>query len=173
MLAGVHAHARRADVSLRDVTIARDGKRRLASANDVTHRKRTDEFWEILKKSVSWDKTPEELRWDLPRRKDGWFSLARWVLCGGCHTCWVGWGSDEKASIERLYLSPYVETFNSKVIKVFVPELRSRYVFFEFQDSFYLFGHSMYVSYIAISWLWYTYWITIIYVSNKWNHSIV
>ena len=38
-------------------------------------------------------------------------------------------GGDGKDSIERLCLSPYVETFNSKVIKVFIPELRSRISF--------------------------------------------
>ena len=38
-----------------------------------------------------------------------------------------------------MYLSPYVEEpLNSKVIKGFVPELRSRYVFFEFRDSYVL-----------------------------------
>ena len=48
------------------------------------------------------------------------------------------WG-DGKVIIERLCLSlPYVETFNSKVIKGFVPELRSRYVFFLFRDSYVL-----------------------------------
>ena len=49
-LTHVFTRARRADVSLRDVTIARDGKQGLESANDVTHRKRTRK---ILKKSVS------------------------------------------------------------------------------------------------------------------------
>ena len=39
------------------------------------------------------------------------------------------WG-DGKVSIERWYLSPYIEKlFNSKVIKSFVPELRSRKCF--------------------------------------------
>ena len=66
-------------------------------------------------------------------------------------------GSNEKARIERMCISfPYVENFNSKVIKGFVPELRSRYVFFEFRDSYVLslwtfdvrFTHS------HISWLW-------------------
>ena len=39
-------------------------------------------------------------------------------------------GADGKVSIERLYLSPRVEKpFNSKVIKSFVPELRSRKCF--------------------------------------------
>ena len=48
-----------------------------------------------------------------------------------------GEGADGKIIIERLfiYLS-FVETFNSKVIKGFVPELRSRYVFFVFRDSY-------------------------------------
>ena len=36
-------------------------------------------------------------------------------------------GGGGKSSIERLFLSPYVEKpLNSKVIKSFVPELRSR-----------------------------------------------
>ena len=44
-------------------------------------------------------------------------------------TCVCG-GGDGKVSIERWYLSPYVEKpLNSKVIKSFVPELRSRKVF--------------------------------------------
>ena len=39
-------------------------------------------------------------------------------------------GADGKVRIERGYLSPYVEKpFNSKVIKSFVPELRSRECF--------------------------------------------
>ena len=55
------------------------------------------------------------------------------VVVGG------GDGADGKASIERLCMAlPYVETFNSKVIKNFVPERRSRYVFFVFRDSYVL-----------------------------------
>ena len=39
-------------------------------------------------------------------------------------------GADEKARIERICISPYVEEpLNSKVIKSFVPELRSRKCF--------------------------------------------
>ena len=38
-----------------------------------------------------------------------------------------------------MYLSPYVEEpLNSKVIKSFVPELRSRKCFFVFRDSYVL-----------------------------------
>ena len=64
-------------------------------------------------------------------------------------------GADEKAGIERMCISlPYVETFNSKIIKGFVPELRSRYVFFEFRDSYVLCDISnerpMYISYIHV-----------------------
>ena len=49
--------------------------------------------------------------------------------CGGCHKCW-GWG-DGKVITERLWISlPYVEEpLNSKVIKSFVPEQRSRKCF--------------------------------------------
>ena len=53
-------------------------------------------FGEILKKSVT------ELR--PASREDGWRSLARGDLCGGCHTC-RGVGADEKARIEKLRLS--------------------------------------------------------------------
>ena len=87
--------------------------------------------------------------------EDGWFSLARGELCGGCHTCWGGGGEDEKTRIERMSISlPYVETSNSKVIKGFVPEQRSRYVFFEFRDSYvlcYICNEiPLYISYIHV-----------------------
>ena len=58
------------------------------------------------------------------------------------HRAW--WGADEKVSIEKLCLSPYVEKpFNSKVIKSFVPELRSRKCFFVFWDSYVLYIYVM------------------------------
>ena len=42
----------------------------------------------------------------------------------------VGGGADGKVSIDRWYLSPYVEkSLNPKLIKSFVPELRSRKCF--------------------------------------------
>ena len=50
-------------------------------------------------------------------RSDEFVRYSRRTCCG-------------KVSIERWYLSPYVEKpFNSKVIKSFVPELRSRKCF--------------------------------------------
>ena len=55
-----------------------------------------------------------------------------------------GGGADGKVIIERLCISlPNVETFNSKVIKGFVSELRSCYVFFVFRDSYVLFIYVM------------------------------
>ena len=70
--------------------------------------------------------------------EDGWFSLARGDFCGGCHTCWVGGGGRRKSQNRKIVLlPPYVkEPLNSKVIKSFVPERRSRYVFLEFRDSY-------------------------------------
>ena len=77
-------------------------------------------FWGIWKKSVSWVLRSGE--------EGSTFASSQWP-CGGCHTFFLG-GADGKTSIERLCLSPYVEKpLNSKVIKSFVPELRSRICF--------------------------------------------
>ena len=128
--AGVHAHARgRSErVTQRSHNSPRWETGR-ASANDVTHRKRAEDFGRFWRKLI-------ELR--PASGEDGWLSLARGDLCGGCHTCWgCGWKSQDRKNV---YLSPYVEEpLNSKVIKSFVPELRSRYVFFEYRDSYVLF----------------------------------
>ncbi len=86
--------------------------------NDVMHRKRARRIWGDLKKSV-------ELSLAVRRRRVT-FASSQWP-CGGCHTCCGGEGEDGKASIERLCISlPLVEIFNSKVIKSFAPEQRSR-----------------------------------------------
>ena len=86
--------------------------------NDITHRKRAWRIWGILKKKSVESCGP---------KKKGDFRLLAEALWRVLH---VGGGADIKASIERLCLSPYVEKpFNSKVIKSFVPELRSRKCF--------------------------------------------
>ena len=57
---------------------------------------------------------------------------------GRCRMRWGGgrWKSQNRKNV---YLSSYVEEpLNSKVIKSFVPELRSCYVFFKFWDSYVL-----------------------------------
>ena len=112
-------------------------------------------YW---RKSVSWVLRSEE---------EGWLSQARRGPCGGCHMCW-GERADGKTSIERLCLSPYVETFNSKVIKGFVPEQRSRECFrvSGFLCSMYIcYEHSMYISRIHI-------WLCYIFSNLKQNEGI-
>ena len=101
----------------------------LRSANDVTHRKRAKDFGRFEK--VSW------LSWVPGSEEDGWLSgvvEARW----------------KKQDRKNVYLSPYVEEpLNSKVIKSFVPELRSRKCFSCFEiPMFYIY------IYIYIRTLW-------------------
>ena len=114
-----------------------DEKRGLEGANDVTHRKRARRILGILKKSVSWVEnwTPNE---------KGWLSLARGGLGQVSHEIGGRWKSQNRKNV---YLSPYVEEpLNSKVIKSFVPELRSRYVFSCFKIPMF----HVYVIYIYI-----------------------
>ncbi len=116
------------DVPFTDVKIKIPGP---GDVNDVTNRKRARRILGILKKSVSWV---------LSREKTVDFRLltearpvALWQV-----PHMLG-GANGKVIIERLCISlPYVKTFNSKVIKGFVPELRSCYVFFMFRDSYVL-----------------------------------
>ena len=85
--------------------------------SDVMHRKRGLRFKKShLVEIETWARPDEFVRY-------------------GRRTCWGG--GDGKVSIERLGLSPYVQKpFNSKVIKSFVTELRSRNCFFVFRDSY-------------------------------------
>ena len=128
------ASAGKADMSLRDVTIAQMGN----GESNCEWRHAPEArwgFWEFWKKLV-------ELR--PASGEDGWLSLARQSqasgLWGGCCT---RWGTDEKARIERICnsLSLHVEEpLNSKVIKSFVPELRSRKCFSCFEiPMFYIY----------------------------------
>ena len=84
------------------------------------HRKRARRIWGILKKSV-------ELSLAVRRRRVTFACSLR--PCGGYHTCW-GWGRWKSQNRKNVYLSPNVEEpLNSKVIKSFVSELRSRKCF--------------------------------------------
>ena len=110
------SHACEADVSFRDVTI-RIPERGCDQRCEWRH---APEAWaEIWVKWVSWV---------LPSEEEGWLSLARRGLLADAARVVV---ADGKVIIERLCLSlPYVEKpLNSKVIKSFVPELRSRKCF--------------------------------------------
>ena len=130
-LTQVFTHVRGADVSLRDVTIVQmgNGAREFEWRHVPEARGGFGGFWKcqlvefcLGRRRLAFACTPKPGQWP----------------CGGCHTCW-GWGADGKVIIERLCIPlPYVETFNSKVIKGFIPELRSRYVFFVFRDSYVL-----------------------------------
>ena len=130
-LTQVFTRAGGADVSLRDVTINQMGNR----ARECEWRHAPEArggFLEIWKSQLSWV---------LPREKTVGFRLlaeARPVaLWRVPHVLWMG--ADGKVIIERLCIFlPYVETFHSKEIKSFVPELRSRYVFFVFRDLYVL-----------------------------------
>ena len=104
------------------------GKRRLVSANDVTHRKHVEDLGRFWKSQLV------EMR--PASGEDGWFSLAHGDLVAGATRV----GGDEKARIERLCLSLLMskKPLNSKVIKSFVPEQRSRQVFLVFRDSYVL-----------------------------------
>ena len=65
--------------------------------------------------------------------EDGWVSLARRGFATGAHEMGGRW--DEKSQNRKnAYLSPYVEEpLKSKVIKSFLPELRSRNCFLCFE----------------------------------------
>ena len=122
--------------------------------NDVMHRKHTRRIWGILKKSV-------ELSLAVRRRRVT-FASSQWH-CGGCPMCWWrggGGGRLKSQNRKNVYLSPYVEEpLNSKVIKSFVPELRSRKCFrvSGFLCSMYIcYEHSMYVSRIQV-WVCYNF----------------
>ena len=122
--------------------------------NDVMHRKHAQRIWEDLKK-VS------ELSLVVWRKKVDFHFLAeaRLVALWQVPHVFGGWGADGKASIEGLCLSSYVEEpLNSKVIKSYVPELRSRECFSCFEiPMFYVYiyyEHFMYVSHISVSWVW-------------------
>ena len=116
--------------------------------NDVMYRKRARRIWGIWEKSVSWVLASEE---------DGWLSELTEALRRVPRVVGDRWKSQHRKIV---YLSPYVEKpFNSKVIKSFVPELRSKV----FRVSGFLcflymiYEHSMYVSHIRIhEWLCYT-----------------
>ena len=112
MSAGVHARIG-ADVPFRDVTIKIPDR----GCDQGCEWRHAPETW-----AEFWEKSVEFCRWE--KKVD--FRLLAEALWWVPHVV----GADGKVSIERWYLSLYVEKpFNSKVIKSFVPELRSRKCF--------------------------------------------
>ena len=119
--------------------------------NDVMHRKRERRILGMWGKSVSWVFASEE---------EGWISEFAEALRRVLHVVVVvvvvvvvggRWKNQHRKIV---YLSPYVEKpFISKVIKSFVPELRSRKCFCVSGFLFYLYmsdEHSMYISLIHV-----------------------
>ena len=125
--AGVHARSDGADVSLRDVTIAQLGNG--ASKCEWRHAPEArGGFWEFWRKLI-------ELR--PASGEDGWFLLGRGGLGRVPHEMVVGGCRGKSQNRNNVYLSPYVEEpLNSKVMKSFVPEQRSRKCFFVFPDFY-------------------------------------
>ena len=128
----VFTRAGGADVSLRDITITQMGN----GARECGWRHAPEAhggFWGFWKSQLVESRTRHRTRkvdFRGSHRPDEFVRYGRRTRCGG---------GDGKVIIERWCISfPYVETFNSKVIKGFVPELRSRYVFFVFRDSYVL-----------------------------------
>ena len=137
------------DVSFRDVTIAQMGN----GATECGWRHALEArggFWGFWKSQL-FELSPAS-------GEDGWLSLAREALWR-VRTRWWGGGRWTNRNRKDGYLSPYVEEpLNSKVIKSFVPELRSRMCFFVFQDSYVLciyVMNSLCTFRISVSWLWY------------------
>ena len=107
------------------------------------HRKCAQRILEIWEKSVSRVFASEE----------GWLSELAEALWQVPHMVWGGWKSQHRKIV---YLPPHIEKpFNSKVIKSFVPEWRSRKCFCVLGFLCYLYmsyEHSMYITHIHI-WL--------------------
>ena len=155
------SRARGAGVSFWDVTIETPDRKYDRGMWMTSWPEAWAEIWE---KSVSWV---------LPRKKTVDFRL---LAETGQWPCGRWFGADGKVSIERWYLSPYVEKpYNSKVIKSFVPELRSRKCFSVSGFLCYLYmdimnvlrtGMNMSISHIRI-WQWYT--SHVLFVLLRWS----
>ena len=126
----------------------------LASANDVTHRKRAEDFGRF------WKSQWVELRQETER--EGLTFACSWRPWAGV-TRDKGGGRWKGQNRKIVPLSPYVEKpLNSKVIKSFVPELWSRKCFSCFEIPMfyviyiyiYIYEHYMSIAHIRI-WLWY------------------
>ena len=128
-LTQVFTHTRGADVSLRDVTIAqmRNGVRECEYRHTPEARRGFWEFWRKLVELRTRHRT---------RRVDFRGSLRPDEFTRYGHLRETRRGRWKSQNRKNVYLSSLCR--NSKVKKGFVPELRSRYVFFVFRDSYVL-----------------------------------
>ena len=148
------------DVSFTDVKIKiPDRKLWLGDVNDVMHWKHVRRIWGILKKVTRVE--------SCLRRRQLTFASSQWP-CGGCHM-WVG-GSQHRTIVP---LPLCWKTFKLKGNKKFCAWTKKSSSVFRvsgFLCSMYIcYEHSMYVSHIAISWLWYN--LTHRWDPNRYYHS--
>ena len=119
----------------------------LGIANDVTHRKRAEDFEDFEKVIELSSASGETVGFRLLAEAR---PVALWRVPHVLRGC--RWKNQNRKNV---HLSVYVEEpLNSKVIKSFVPELRSRKCFCVsgFPCSMYIcYEHSVYVSQIAVS----------------------
>ena len=146
---------RGADLSLRDVTIAQMGNGARESNWRHVPEAHEEDFGGFEKVRRVENLTPNE-----KGRLSGLAEARRICALRAPHEM-VG-SRCKNQNRKNVYLFPYVEEpLNSKVNKSFVPELRSRYVFFVFRDSYVL---CIYVTnilctfHISVSWEWYREW---------------
>ena len=140
-----------ADVSLRDVTIAQmgNGARECRWRHAPEARGGFGGFWK------------SQLSWELDTEREGSTFGARWSrrICALRVPHEMGRGRWKSQNRKNVYLSPYVdEPLNSKLIKSFVPELRSRKCFSCFViPMFYV--YILWTFYVRLThshiWLWY------------------
>ena len=143
----VFTRARRADVSLRDVTIAKMGN----GTTDCGWRHAPEahgEFWGFWKSQLVELKTMHQIRRVDFRGSQRSDEFARYR----CRTRWGG-GKWKSQNRKNVYLSPYVEEpLNSKIIKSFVPELRSRKCFSCFEiPMFYVYMLCTFHTYVRFT----------------------
>ena len=127
-----------------------DGKRGYR-VRVMSRTKSARRIWGVLKNSVGWVPGTEEDGWLL-----GLAEARRICALRAPHEVGGRWKIQNRKNV---YLSPYVEEpLNSKVIKSFVPELRSRKCFscFEIPMYYVYMWRTFYVRFTPICiWLWY------------------
>ena len=146
-LAQVFTRVGGTDLSLRDVTI------------DHMENGATECKWRHPPEACGGFGEFEEsyLSWVLPREKTDDFRLLAEALRRVRTRWWGGIGKSQNR--KNVYLSPYVEEpLNSKVIKSFVPELRSRKCFSCFEILMF-YEYMLWILYVRFThsriWLWY------------------
>ena len=109
------------------------------------------------------------LSWVLPSEEERWLSLARRGLGPVSHEMVGRWKSQNRKNV---YLSPYVvEPLNSKVIKSFIPELRSRKCFSCFEIPMFSMYNILWTLYVHFAYPYYGYVTeSLMYnISQYWN----